>query len=53
MDMVKIVQQIDEVIDAAKNAQAEDGPDPYRRAANDELRRQRQKLIDMINRSRR
>ena len=52
--MVKIVEQIDEVIDAAKNAQAENGPDPcYRRAASDELLRQRQKLIDMINRSRR
>lgn len=45
----KIAEQIDVVIEAAMECQAETGPDPdYRRAAAKYLAEQRAKLITLI-----
>lgn len=50
--MNRILEQIDVVIESARSAQAEDGPDPdYRRAAMKALEYERMRLVKMIERS--
>lgn len=50
MSLEKIIKQVDEIIDAARVAQSEShGLDAdYRRMANEDVRKQRQALIDML-----